>query len=136
MSNQNQTLFDKLNIQDAFRSVENDNFVRKSKFIRYTILLTTLIVTTFFFAFHLGTDLFNGVGENITEGQLWNSKALVAENSFPLLKSRVKYNQEVESIKFEILPNFKVSNGVSIKVKEEIFHISGISKKSFDKKSY
>lgn len=123
MSNQNQTLYDKLNIQDAFRSVENDNFIRKSKFIRYTILLITLILTTFFFAFHLGTDLFNGVGENISEGQLWNGKALVAENSFPLLKSRVKYNQEVESIKSEILPNFKVSKGVSIKVKEEIYLI-------------
>ena len=89
MSNQNQTLFDKLNIQDAFRSVENDNFLRKSRLIRYSILLLTLLITTFFFTYHLGTDLFRGTTDNITEGQLWNSKAVVADRTFPLLKSRI-----------------------------------------------
>jgi len=120
MSNQNQTLFDKLNIQDAFRSVENDNYIRKSKLIRYTILLITLIGTTFFFSYHLGTDLFNGAGQNITEGQLWNSKALIAEKSFPLLKSRKKYNLEIENIKTEVLPNFKVIKGTDERVIQEI----------------
>lgn len=123
MSNQNQTLFDKLNIQDAFRSVENDNFVRKSKLIRYLILFFTLLLTTFFFTYHIGTDLFNGAGDNISEGQLWNSKALIAENSFPLLKSRKKYNQELESVKTEILPNFRVLNGVNNRVKDDIYLI-------------
>lgn len=121
MSNQNQTLFDKLNIQDAFRSVENDNFLRKSKFIRYLILLFTLLLTTFFFTYHFGTDLFNGNSDTISEGQLWNSKALIAENAFPLLKSRKKYNQEVELVKTEVLPNFRVIDGLNNKIIEEIF---------------
>ena len=123
MSNQNQTLFDKLNIQDAFRSVENDNYLRKSKLIRYIILILTLLVTTFFFSYHLGTDLFNGSGQNITEGQLWSSKALVAEKSFPLLKSRKKYNLEIEFIKTEVLPNFKVVKGTDDRVTQEILLI-------------
>lgn len=123
MSNQNQTLFDKLNIQDAFRSVENDNYLRKSKLIRYIILILTLLVTTFFFSYHMGTDLFNGSGQNITEGQLWSSKALVAEKSFPLLKSRKKYNLEIEFIKTEVLPNFKVVKGANERVIQEILLI-------------
>jgi len=123
MSNQNQTLFDKLNIQDAFRSVENDNFLRKSRFIRYIILVMTLLITTFFFTYHLGTDLFNGAGENISEGQLWNSKSLKAESSFPLLKSKIKYNQETEKIKSDVLPNFKVTKNVNNRVREELYLI-------------
>lgn len=112
MSNQNQTLFDKLNIQDAFRSVENDNYIRTSKFLRYLILFLTLIITSIFFSYHLGIDIFNGGGQNITEGQLWNSKVLVAEKSFPLMKSRNVYNEEVEQIKSEVLPNFKVLKNI------------------------
>ena len=81
----------------------------------------TLLLTTFFFTYHLGTDLFNGAGENISEGQLWNSKTLIAENSFPLIKSRKKYNQEVESIKTEVLPNFIVFNNINSKVLDEIY---------------
>ena len=102
MANQNQTLFDKLNIQDAFRSAENENFIRKSKFIRYLIITVTLLATTFFFTFHIGTDLFNGAGQNISEGQLWNNKALIAEHTFPLLKNQVKYNLEVDKVKSEV----------------------------------
>lgn len=123
MSNQNQTLFDKLNIQDAFRSVENDNFLRTSKFLRYLILLFTLIITSIFFSFHLGIDIFNGNGQNITEGQLWNSKALVAEKSFPLMKSRNIYNEEIENVKSEVLPNFKVIKNIDNIVIDNIYSI-------------
>lgn len=123
MSNQNQTLFDKLNIQDAFRSVENDNFLRKSRFIKYLILASTLIATTFFFSYHIGSDLFNGAGQNLSEGQLWNSKALSAEKPFPLLKSRKKYNLEIEQVKSQVLPNFKVISGTDERVIQEILMI-------------
>lgn len=123
MSNQNQTLFDKLNIQDAFRSVENDNFLRKSRLIRYSILLLTLLITTFFFTYHLGTDLFRGTTDNITEGQLWNSKAVVADRTFPLLKSRINYNKEIDKVKSEVLPNFKVIQGTNDRVVQDVLAI-------------
>ena len=77
-------IYDKLNIQDAFRSSENDTYLRKSKLIKYIILFSTLIISTVFFTYHLDTELYKGLGKNVTEGQLWNNKSLVAERTFPL----------------------------------------------------
>ncbi|MFN3194712.1 MAG: HD family phosphohydrolase [Chlorobiota bacterium] len=123
MSYQNQTLYDKLNIQDAFRSSENDTYLRKSKLIRYIILLATLIISTVFFTYHLDTELYKGLGKNVTEGQLWNNKSLVAERTFPLKKKVAQYNSEVNSAQSSVMQNFKVNPNVFDNIKSDISNI-------------
>src|SRR6056300_1053054 len=120
MSYQNQTLYDKLNIQDAFRSSENDTYIRKSKLIKYIILLVTLIISTVFFSYHLDTEIYKGLGKNVSEGQLWNNKSLIAERSFPLKKKISQYNSEVNNAQSSVLQNFKVNSNVFSNIKEDI----------------
>jgi hypothetical protein len=120
MSYQNQTLYDKLNIQDAFRSSENDTYLRKSKLIKYIILFSTLIISTVFFTYHLDTELYKGLGKNVTEGQLWNNKSLVAERTFPLKKNVAQYNSEVNSAQSSVMQNFKVNSNVYDNIKSDM----------------
>jgi len=120
MSYQNQTLYDKLNIQDAFRSSENDTYLRNSKLIKYIILLSTLIITTVFFTYHLDTEVYKGLGKNVSEGQLWNNKSLVAERTFPLKKNISQYNSEVNTAQSSVLPNFKVKENILNNIQKDV----------------
>ncbi len=120
MSYQNQTLYDKLNIQDAFRSSENDTYLRNSKLIKYLILLLTLIISTIFFTYHLDTDVYKGLGKSVSEGQLWNNKSLVAERTFPLKKNISQYNSEVNTAQSSVLPNFKVKGNILSNIQKDV----------------
>lgn len=120
MSYQNQTLYDKLNIQDAFRSSENDTYLRNSNLIKYVILLSTLVITTVFFTYHLDTDVYKGLGKSVSEGQLWNNKSLIAERTFPLKKNKSQYNSEVNTAQSSVLPNFKVKGNILSSIQKDV----------------
>ena len=109
MAKVKETLFSKLQNEEADTQIIHQQEWRNSLFIRIVIICVTLIICTLFYpSFIQNSDTGNIHTSNII-GILWNEPTLIAEKDFAVLKSQDVYKEELEKSSQNVLMVFQKS---------------------------
>lgn len=110
MAKAKETLFSKLQNEEADTHITYKQEWRNSLVIRIVIIALTLIICTLFYpSFIQNSDTANLHTSNII-GILWNEPTLIAQKDFAVLKSEEVYEKEREKAASEVLPVFQKSS--------------------------
>lgn len=110
MAKAKETLFSKLQNEEADTQITYKQEWRNSLVIRIVIIALTLIICTLFYpSFIQNSDTANLHTSNII-GILWNEPTLIAQKDFAVLKSEEVYEKEREKAASEVLPVFQKSS--------------------------
>ena len=110
MAKAKETLFSKLQNEEADTQITYKQEWRNSLVIRILIITLTLLICTLFYpSFIQNSDSANLHTSNII-GILWNEPTLIAQKDFAVLKSEEIYEKEREKAASEVLPVFQKSS--------------------------
>ena len=96
MSQEKQTLFQKLIDNKKAGHNYDPKKIRYSFKIKIFIIVFTILISTLFFSIH--TNLTSGFNADysISAGYIWSNQPVIADFSFPIYKEQKKYNEEVK----------------------------------------
>lgn len=109
MAKTKETLFSKLQNEEAESQHNHKQEWRNSLFIRIAIIFFTLVICTLFYpSFIQNSDTGNIHTSNII-GILWNEPTLIAQKDFAVLKSQDEYKAELEQSSESVMMVFQKS---------------------------
>lgn len=98
-----QTLFSKLYSKSKELNIPNSESSQDSKKIKILILVFTVLISSFFFTYHIKDDSDSLQISPTRVGDKWSSQTVIAPFSFPIYKDKAAYEDDLQSAKEKIL---------------------------------